>query len=246
MNTRITRTELLNFIDQEPNLVLVEALPPTYFAKEHLPGAINLPLQELTAKAAELFQISMRRLWCTVPTRVATIHRLLEICCGSWDTATFMNTRAESRIGAMQVCCLKGRANMFNTSSSAGYGVLLLRLSLGCMWVSHAWLKWSLFTIPGFASWLGAQGISPAFAWPVFLMEVVGGVCILFGFYARVVSLCLLPLLAVAVWVHSPNGWVHTSPGGGWEYPAFLTVSSLCLALLGSGPWSLGSIRKLR
>ena len=54
MNNRITRSELLNLIDLEPNLVLVEALPPHYFEKEHLPGAINLPLQEVTAKAAKL------------------------------------------------------------------------------------------------------------------------------------------------------------------------------------------------
>lgn len=53
MNNRIDRSELLNLMEQEPNLVLVEALPAHYFAKEHLPGAINLPLQEIAAKAAE-------------------------------------------------------------------------------------------------------------------------------------------------------------------------------------------------
>ena len=54
MNSRITRHELLKLIEQEPNLVLVEALPAQYFVKEHLPCAINLPLQDITAKAAEL------------------------------------------------------------------------------------------------------------------------------------------------------------------------------------------------
>lgn len=54
MNNRITRNELLNLIDQEPNLVLVEALPAQYFVKEHLPRAINLPLSDITAKAAEV------------------------------------------------------------------------------------------------------------------------------------------------------------------------------------------------
>jgi putative oxidoreductase len=35
--------------------------------------------------------------------------------------------------------------------------------------------------------------------------------------------------------VHSGNGWVHTSPGGGWEYPVFLTVASIAVWLLGEG-----------
>jgi len=36
-----------------------------------------------------------------------------------------------------------------------------------------------------------------------------------------------------------PNGWVHTSPGGGWEYPVFLVVASVALWLIGDGAWSL-------
>lgn len=130
--------------------------------------------------------------------------------------------------------------------SSNAYGVFLLRIGLGCMWISHALLKWNLFTIPGFAQWLSTQGISPAFAWPVFLMELIGGSCILSGFYTRVVSISLLPLLLVATWVHFPNGWVHTSPGGGWEYPAFLALASLCLALLDKSAWSIMEIRAAR
>lgn len=54
MNHRITRHDLLNLIGQEPGLILVEALPAPYFAKEHLPGAINLPLQEINEKAPVL------------------------------------------------------------------------------------------------------------------------------------------------------------------------------------------------
>ena len=146
----------------------------------------------------------------------------------------------------MQALLLKGNMKMLKMeNSSSSYGVFLLRISLGCMWVSHAWLKWNLFTIAGFADWLGAQGISPLFAWPVFLMELIGGICILLGVYTRLISLCLVPLLVVAVWVHAPNGWIHTSAGGGWEYPAFLTLASLCLALLGCGRWEIASGRRI-
>ena len=53
----------------------------------------------------------------------------------------------------------------------------------------------------------------------------------------------LLPILLTAAWVHFPNGWVFTSKGGGWEYPAFLAAASLVHALAGDGAWSLKSPR---
>ena len=68
---------------------------------------------------------------------------------------------------------------------------------------------------------------------------MLGGLALLFGVYARQVSLLLLPVMLAAAWVHVPNGWVFTSPGGGWEYPVFLAVASLVLWLLGDGAWAL-------
>jgi putative oxidoreductase len=53
--------------------------------------------------------------------------------------------------------------------------------------------------------------------------------------YARQAALALVPVMATAAWVHLPNGWVHTSPGGGWEYPVFLVAASVALWLLGDG-----------
>jgi putative oxidoreductase len=35
------------------------------------------------------------------------------------------------------------------------------------------------------------------------------------------------------------NGWVFTSQGGGWEYPAFLVAASIALWLLGDGVLAL-------
>lgn len=45
--------------------------------------------------------------------------------------------------------------------------------------------------------------------------------------------------MAVAASVHFGNGWVHTSQGGGWEYPVFLTVASVALWLAGDGAFAL-------
>ena len=76
-------------------------------------------------------------------------------------------------------------------------------------------------------------------------MELVGGVAIVLGFYGRYVALLLLPVLLVAAWTHFPNGWLHTSQGGGWEYPIFLVVASFAYGLIGDGALALQSRREL-
>jgi putative oxidoreductase len=128
----------------------------------------------------------------------------------------------------------------------AATGVMLLRLGLGAMWIAHALLKWFVFTIPGFAGWLETQGIPALMAWPVFLLELVGGVMILTGFYGRYASAVLVPVILVAAWTHISNGWLHTSEGGGWEYPIFLVLASMAHALIGDGRFAIRSSQIMR
>ena len=126
-----------------------------------------------------------------------------------------------------------------NTYSATG--AMLLRMGLGVMWIAHALLKWFVFTIPGFAGWLEDQGIHEIMAWPVFLFELIGGVMILVGFYGRYASAVLVPVLLVAAWTHMSNGWLHTSEGGGWEYPLFLVLASVVHVLIGDGRFAMRS-----
>jgi putative oxidoreductase len=119
------------------------------------------------------------------------------------------------------------------------HGVTLLRLSLGTMWIAHALLKWWVFTLPGTAQFFASVGFPGWMAYPVFAAELLGGMALVLGIYARQVSLALVPVMMGAAWVHLSNGWVHTSPGGGWEYPVFLTVASLVLWLVGDGSFAL-------
>ncbi len=121
------------------------------------------------------------------------------------------------------------------SSSSTDLGIATLRLSLGVMWVAHALLKLLVFTLPGTAQFFTSIGFPGFLAYPVFAVELLGGGALLLGLYARQVALALVPVLVVAAWVHVPNGWVHTSPGGGWEYPVFLIAASISLWLLGDG-----------
>ena len=126
-----------------------------------------------------------------------------------------------------------------NTSKAADYGVALLRTSLGIMWIAHALLKLFVFTLPGTAQFFQSVGLPGVLAYPVFAVELLGGIALVLGIYARQAALLLVPIMAVATSVHIGNGWVHTSQGGGWEYPVFLISASIALWLAGDGAFSL-------
>ncbi len=125
------------------------------------------------------------------------------------------------------------------STSPAAYGITLLRVSLGAMWIAHALLKALVFTLPGTAQFFASVGYPGFLAYPVFAAELIGGTALVLGLYARQVSLVLVPVMLAAAWVHVPNGWVFSSKGGGWEYPVFLAVASLALWLIGDGALSL-------
>lgn len=54
MTAKITREDLKRKLDAGENFVLVEALPRKYWAKGHIPGAVNLPHDQIEALASEL------------------------------------------------------------------------------------------------------------------------------------------------------------------------------------------------
>lgn len=130
------------------------------------------------------------------------------------------------------------RSLTMNPSTPAA-GLLVLRLSLGLMYLAHAGLKLFVFTLPGTAQFFAGQGLPAALAYAVFAAEAIGGLLLVLGVYARQVALALLPILLGAAWVHGPNGWVFSAPGGGWEYPVFLAAASLALWLAGDGAATL-------
>lgn len=121
----------------------------------------------------------------------------------------------------------------------APYGLFALRVALGLMFISHALLKYVVFTMPGFEGFLGKVGLPAALAWPIFLAELVGGVAMVLGVYSRWISIALLPILLGALAIHAPNGWLFTAPNGGWEYPAFLAVAAVTHILAGDGAFAL-------
>ncbi|WP_372828673.1 DoxX family protein [Polaromonas sp.] len=127
----------------------------------------------------------------------------------------------------------------YQPHQSTQIGISMLRVSLGVMWIAHALLKLLVFTLPGTAQFFVSVGIPGFLAYPVFAVELLGGIALLTGFYARQVSLLLVPVMLAAASVHFGNGWVFTSPNGGWEYPIFLTVASVSLWLIGDGAFAI-------
>lgn len=133
-----------------------------------------------------------------------------------------------------------------NTSpSSTAYGVLLLRVALGVMFIAHSLvLKLMTFTLAGTAQYFESLGLPASLAYATFFAELIGGILLVLGVQSRWVALALLPVLAGAFWVHAGNGWVFSGQGGGWEYPLYLIVLSAAQSLLGDGAHALSpSIR---
>ena len=126
-----------------------------------------------------------------------------------------------------------------HSSCATDYGITLLRVSLGIMWVAHALLKLFVFTLPGTVQFFQSVGLPGFLAYPVFAVELLGGIALVMGIYARQAALLLMPIMAVATSVHIGNGWVFTSQGGGWEYPVFLISASIAVWLAGDGALSL-------
>ncbi len=128
-------------------------------------------------------------------------------------------------------------------SRFAPYGVLILRVALGAMYLAHSIvLKLLTFGLPGTAAFFAKVGLPGWLAYLTFAAESVGGLLLVMGVWTRWVALSLiLPLTGAIIWVHGANGWVFTAPNGGWEYPAFLIATSAALAMLGDGAYALRS-----
>lgn len=118
-------------------------------------------------------------------------------------------------------------------------GALLLRVGLGVMFIAHALLKYYVFTLPGTAQYFESLGLPAALGYVTFASELVGGVLLVLGVYARYVALALVPILLGATWAHVGNGWVFSAPNGGWEYPAFLTLAAIVQYFVGDGAFAL-------
>jgi putative oxidoreductase len=129
-------------------------------------------------------------------------------------------------------------------AKTAPYAALLLRLSMGILFILHGlYLKVFVFSMAGTSGFFGSLGLPGWFAWIVMLYETIGGIALILGVYTRWVAAFLGVHLVFAAWFgHSGNGWLFSNQGGGGrEYPVFWAVACFALALLGDGAHALRS-----
>lgn len=130
---------------------------------------------------------------------------------------------------------------------TAPYAALLLRLSLGGLFLAHAALKIFVFTPAGTAAFFGKVGLPPALAYVTIAAEVAGAVALVLGLWTRLAAVLLVPILLGAIFtVHGSAGFFFDNANGGWEYPAFWIVALLVQALLGDGAYALNAARNDR
>ncbi len=131
------------------------------------------------------------------------------------------------------------------SASQTDLAALILRVSLGALFLAHAGLKIFVFTPAGTAGFFQSLGLPGPLAYLVILVEVLGGLALIAGYRTCIVSLALIPvLLGAIVTVHFAAGFWFSNANGGWEYPAFWIIALVVQSLLGDGAASLG--RKLR
>ena len=125
-------------------------------------------------------------------------------------------------------------------------GLLVLRVSLGIVFIAHGYLKvfafglkhamevfeahtvWHINMIPG---WV---------ALPAATIEWVGGILLILGVKTRLITPFLAAVAFGAGAVHFENGWNYTSkPDGGWEYGIFLCLCCIVVFLVGPGKYTL-------
>jgi len=125
-------------------------------------------------------------------------------------------------------------------SRTSPYAALVLRVTLGALFVAHASLKLFVFTPAGTAKFFGSLGFPPEVAYVVMTAEVLSGVALILGIWTRYAALAGIPVLLGAIFtVHGAAGFFFTNPKGGWEFPAFWAIALAAQALLGDGAYAL-------
>ena len=122
----------------------------------------------------------------------------------------------------------------------ARYVTLPLRLMLACTFLVHGLPKLGASGHAMFADHLAQMGFgaSQFWAWLVGIVEVAGGVMLLFGIASGVAAIVLIVEMIVAmVTVHAKNGFDFTK--NGVEIPLLIVAALLAVLIAGAGAFSV-------
>ena len=128
---------------------------------------------------------------------------------------------------------------------TAPYAILALRVTTGALFLFHGLVKLLVFTPAGTAGYFESIGLPGALGYLTLLVEIAGGLALILGIKARIVSLALVPVLLGAAWFgHGASGFNWSNPNGGWEYPVMWAIVQAALAALGDGPYALSPSKR--
>jgi putative oxidoreductase len=123
-----------------------------------------------------------------------------------------------------------------------GWGVTLLRVVVGAVFLAHGSQKLFVFGIGGFAGYLDKLGVPAPLPMSavVSLVEFGGGLALLLGLFTRWATIPLAANMLVAILtVHLPKGFFLP---GGVEFTLTLLAAILALLFLGGGAASLDGL----
>lgn len=131
------------------------------------------------------------------------------------------------------------RPALISGVSNADLAATILRVSMGVLFLAHAWLKLAIFTPAGTAAFFESLGFPGFLAYLVIAAELLGGIALIAGVWSRWVSLALVPVLLGSIYApHGAAGFFFSNEGGGWEFPAFWAIALIVQALLGDGAYA--------
>lgn len=116
-------------------------------------------------------------------------------------------------------------------------GLLVARIAFGLVMIMHGWDRWSSPAgVNGQIEHLQQLGLPqpPLIAWGTMLLEVAGGVLMIFGAFTPAVALFFLVEHAVVAFMIK---WRHglAVESGGYEYSLMLAALSLIFVVFGAG-----------
>ena len=138
------------------------------------------------------------------------------------------------------------------------WGVAVLRVALGGIFVAHGWYEWATLGPQGLADLMirigNPPGLAGLLAWYTILAHVVGGLLLVVGFLTPWAALGQLPIMAAALFlVHWSQGfYLHgvvvdaaaaRAVVAGSEYALLVFAGTVTLVLTGSGALSIDRAR---
>ena len=130
---------------------------------------------------------------------------------------------------------------MPSTDRFGPQALALLRIVASLLFIAHGTSK--LFGFPPFV--MGPQPEVGTLFWFAAVIELFGGMLVLFGIYARQAALLMAGEMAVGYWmIHATKGPFPSNNGG--DAPILFCFVFLLIAAAGPGPWSIDASRTPR